>query len=431
MRETLVQVEIDGDQLDDRQVVNRRLASIRQATERLVEPLAAEDQVVQTMADASPTKWHQAHTSWFFETFLLKPFASGYEDFSPAYGYLFNSYYQAAGPQFDRLQRGLLSRPTVAEIAEYRAHVEDHMHRLILSADPLAWRKIAPLVEIGCQHEQQHQELILSDIKHVLSYNPLEPAAYPRRVRPLRDAAAAVKWHTYVGGVIPVGHDGPGFAFDHEEPRHDELVEPYKIASRPVTNAEFREFIDDGGYSEPRHWLSDGWAAVLSEGWTAPLYWRQRDDEWRTFTLSGPQPIEDDAPVCHVSFYEAEAYARWAGRRLPSEAEWEIAAAGAPVEGNFADSGHFEPILAPLGGGLQQLYGDVWEWTRTPYGPYPGYRVPAGAVGEYNGKFMINQMVLRGGSCATPAGHIRPTYRNFFPPDARWQFSGLRLADNP
>ena len=429
MAETLARGETTSP-ADAPQAALSRYEAIRHATERLAEPLAPEDQVVQTMADVSPTKWHLAHTSWFFETFLLKAFDPGYQDFAASYDFLFNSYYQTVGPQFERRHRGLLSRPTVAEITEYRAHVDDHMHRLIASAGAAPWRKMAPLVELGCQHEQQHQELLLSDIKHVLSVNPLLPAAYPRRVRPSRGGVAPVKWNTYAGGVVATGHDGGGFAFDHEGPRHDALVRSYKLASRLVTNAEYREFIDDGGYAEPRHWLSDGWATARSEAWGAPLYWRRRDDEWLVFTLSGLQPIEDDAPVCHVSFYEAAAFAQWSGRRLPTEAEWEAAGASEAVDGNFADTCHYEPILAAGAGPLLQLYGDVWEWTQTPYGPYPGYRAPEGAVGEYNGKFMVNQMVLRGGSCATPAGHVRPSYRNFFPPEARWQFSGLRLADD-
>jgi ergothioneine biosynthesis protein EgtB len=318
----------------------------------------------------------------------------------------------------------------VAEIIDYRAHTDNHMHRLMSSAGSDAWQMMAPLVELGCQHEQQHQELILSDIKHVLSCNPLDPAAYARRVRPSRGPVAPSAWVSFGGGVIAIGHDGRGFAFDHEGPRHDILVRPYKLAYRLVTNSDFREFIDDGGYGEPRHWLSEGWALVQREKWTAPLYWRPREGGWQVFTLSGLQSIEDDAPVCHLSFYEAAAFAEWRGCRLPTEAEWEIPARRQAVEGNFADSGHYEPILAAGRSPLRQIFGDVWEWTQTPFGPYPGYRAPDGAVGEYNDKFMVNQMVLRGGRCATPAGHVRATYRNFFPPDARWQFAGLRLADD-
>jgi len=406
--------------------IPERYARTRSATVALAAPLSAEDCAIQSMADASPVKWHLAHTTWFFETFVLSP--RGVAPFDPAYRTLFNSYYVSVGDRHPRPQRGLLSRPSLDEVLAYRAHVDEAMARL-LDAGSLDPAGLA-LVELGVNHEQQHQELILTDVKHMLSCNPLRPAY--RKTWPLTAVhASPSRWIPVAGGVREIGHAGAGFAFDNEMPRHRVLIEDFEIASHPVTHGDFLRFIEAGAYRRPELWLSAGWDAVLARGWEAPAYWERRDGEWQTFTLHGMAPVEPNAPVCHVSFYEAEAYARWAGARLPTEAEWEIATAATPIEGNFLESAMLHPLAPredPGDGALAQVFGDVWEWTRSDYAPYPGYRPAEGAVGEYNGKFMANQYVLRGGSCATPASHIRATYRNFFPADARWQFSGLRLA---
>ena len=398
---------------------------VRAATESLAAPLSAEDCAIQSMPDASPVKWHLAHTTWFFETFVLAP--RGVPAFDTAYRYLFNSYYNAVGDRHPRPERGLLSRPSLDEIHAYRASVDESIERLLQEGlDHAALR----LVELGLHHEQQHQELILTDVKHLLSRNPLRPAY--RKAWPLTPILGAQRsWIAVPGGVHAIGHDGQGFAFDNEGPRHRVALEDFRIASHPVTHGDFLAFVEDGGYRRPELWLSAGWEEVRARGWDAPGYWERHDDEWHTFTLHGMAPIEAHTPVCHVSFYEAEAFARWAGARLPTEAEWEVAVTRTPVEGNFVESGALHPLACrepPPTGALAQAFGDVWEWTRSDYAPYPGYRPAEGAVGEYNGKFMANQYVLRGGSCATPASHIRATYRNFFPPEARWQFSGLRLA---
>ena len=404
-----------------------RWQATRQASEALYGTLAAEDYVVQSMPDVSPSKWHLAHTSWFFETFLLQDTTRGYEVFHPAYATLFNSYYNTVGPQFPRSQRGLLSRPTVDEVYAYRQHVDRHMQRLF--DQPLADAQ-ANLIELGIQHEQQHQELALTDIKHVFWTNPLRPALRENAAQASETAAPPLEWRAYPEGLVEIGHGGGGFAFDNESPRHPVYMQPFALASRLVTNAEYAAFIADGGYTRPDVWLSDGWARLQEAGWQAPIYWEQRNDGWEEMTLGGMRPLDPHAPVCHVSHYEADAYARWAGARLPTEAEWEVAAADVPCRGNFVESDRLHPTVpvAEHDGAPQQLFGDVWEWTSSAYLPYPGYTPPAGVVGEYNGKFMSGQMVLRGGSCATPASHIRPTYRNFFSPDARWQFSGIRLA---
>ncbi|MBS0546287.1 MAG: ergothioneine biosynthesis protein EgtB [Proteobacteria bacterium] len=379
-----------------------RFLAVRALSEQLAAPLSSEDQTAQSMPDASPTKWHLAHTTWFFETFLLRPHAPDYRAFDPAYEYLFNSYYEAIGPRHPRPQRGLVTRPGVAEVMDYRRHVSDAMATLIEKNEA----GCAPLVELGLHHEQQHQELLLMDIKHLLSCNPLRPAYDPAPPPPM-PAAAAFQWRALEGGLVEIGHDSTGFAFDNEGPRHKTWLEPFAIASRPVSNAEYLAFIEEGGYRRPEFWLSAGWDCVTGRGWEAPLYWEKKDGQWQVFTLHGQAPMRVSDPVCHVSGYEAAAYAKWAGARLPREAEWELAA---------TDS-------AGLVG-----TGAVWEWTASPYIAYPGYREPPGAIGEYNGKFMANQMVLRGGCIATPPDHIRPTYRNFFPPDARWMFGGIRLA---
>jgi ergothioneine biosynthesis protein EgtB len=374
---------------------------------------------------ASPAKWHQAHTTWFFETFVLARFAGFYQPFDPHYHFLFNSYYEALGERYPRPDRGLLTRPSLAQIQRYRQHVDAALIRLLETGVDA---EAASLIELGCHHEQQHQELILTDIKHVLSLNPLAPVYAPARDLPSPSPAAAPDWIAFSGGVQEIGHDGRGFHFDNEGPRHRVWLDDFRLATRPVTNRDWLAFIADGGYSTPALWLSDGWSTVQAEKWQAPLYWRATDGGWEEFSLHGLQRLAPEAPVSHVSYYEADAFARWAGRRLPSEAEWELAAAAIAVDGNLLESETRHPRPAGGGEGLRQMFGDVWEWTQSPYTPYPGFRAAAGALGEYNGKFMANQMVLRGGSCATPRSHIRATYRNFFPPSARWQFSGLRLA---
>ena len=405
-----------------------RYTAVRAQSEALAEPLSAEDCVVQSMPDASPVKWHLAHVSWFFETFLLEAHLAGYRLFDPRYRVLFNSYYNAVGDKHPRPQRGMLTRPSLEEVRGYRAHVDERLSELLAAPAALP-QEALDLIALGVNHEEQHQELILTDVKHLLSRNPLAPPYRSRwPLTPVR--ARKAQWIPVRGGNHAVGHAGEGFAFDNEGPRHRVLVQDFLLASHPVTYGEYLAFIADGGYRRPELWLSMGWDAVQAGGWQAPLYWEQRDGAWFNYTLHGRVPIEPNTPACHLSYFEADAYARWAGARLPTEFEWELAAAGLPVEGNFSDSGALHP-LAPRtdpSAGFSQLYGDVWEWTQSSYAPYPGYRPAAGAVGEYNGKFMCSQYVLRGGSCATPRRHIRPTYRNFFPPDARWQFSGVRLA---
>ncbi|TXL74342.1 ergothioneine biosynthesis protein EgtB [Vineibacter terrae] len=406
-----------------------RFVAIRRFSERLAAPLSPEDQTVQSMPDASPTKWHLAHTTWFFETFILARFDGDYQPFDPRYGYLFNSYYEAVGARHPRPQRGLLSRPGVDEILAYRRHVDRAMGELMARAEGKADAALCDLLELGLNHEQQHQELILMDIKHVLSVNPLRPAYQPARPR-AETPIWPMRWLRHGGGLVEVGHAGHGFAFDNEGPRHRVWLEPFALATRLVTCAEFLQFIEDDGYRRPEFWLSEGWATINARGWTAPLYWEDVGGRWHVFTLSGQRPVAMDEPVCHVSFFEAAAYAKWAGKRLPTEAEWEQAAATLKLRGNLADTGVLHPMPAADRGGMQQMVGDAWEWTASPYVAYPRYREPEGAIGEYNGKFMANQMVLRGGAAVTPPGHLRITYRNFFPPDTRWMFSGIRLAED-
>ena len=402
---------------------------IRRKTEGICAPLATEDYVIQAMADASPAKWHLAHVTWFFEAFIIQPRLDGYGLVNPAYQYLFNSYYNGAGPQHSRPDRGTLSRPTVTEVYDYRARVDSSMLELVEATEPRQLEALASLAALGLNHEEQHEELLVTDIKYNLSVNPLRPAYHDVDIP--TGAPTALEWVELDGGLHWNGHDRAGFAFDNEWPRHQTYLRPYRLASRLATNGEFMEFIEAGGYNEPVHWLSEGWKTVQQRGWIAPLYWEQRDGRWWSQTMSGMRPVDEYGPVAHVSYYEADAYARWRGKRLATEQEWEHAAAGEPVQGNFLESGIFHPVAARNGGGrFHQLFGDLWEWTQSPYGPYPGYQPLEGTLGEYNGKFMVNQMVLRGGSCATPRGHIRPTYRNFFPPNARWQFSGIRLAED-
>lgn len=426
----------------DRQPLLARYRRIRRQTEAICQPLATEDYCIQTMPDVSPPKWHIAHVSWFFETFLLTPFLPRYAVFHPRFDYLFNSYYVTHGQPFPRPQRGLLARPTVAEIYRYRAHVDAAMLELIDTAAEANWIEIYPRLTLGLHHEQQHQELLYTDIKHIFAFNPLRPAyltappaastpiaGWPHGASPAAVARTPLEWIEFPGGVQTIGYGGDGFCFDNETPRHRAWLNDYALASRPTTNGEYLEFIEAGGYRKPDYWLADGWNAVRQQDWQAPLYWERQDGGWQLMTLAGLRPLDEAEPVCHVSFYEADAFARWAGKRLPTEAEWEAAAATQSIRGNLGDAGRLHP--APVeGGGLQQLFGDVWEWTRSAYAPYPGFRPLAGTLGEYNGKFMCSQLTLRGGSCVTPADHIRPTYRNFFYPGDRWQFTGIRLADD-
>lgn len=406
-----------------------RYQNVRQATERLCAPLSPEDSVVQSMPDCSPAKWHLAHTSWFFETFVLETALPNYRHFDPHYRYLFNSYYQTVGAQYARPQRELITRPGLNEIHQYRRHVDKHVAQL-LSDEMLLSPALLNIVELGLQHEQQHQELILTDIKHLFSFNPTHPAYQAAAPVVPAATAAPLSWQAYEAGLNWLGYSGDTFSFDNEQPRHRVFTEAFALASRPATNREYLEFISAGGYETPQFWLSDGWKAAQQFGWQAPLYWQKEAGQWFTHTLNGWLPLNMEEPVCHLSFYEADAFARWNDARLPTEAEWELAAAPLPVNGNFVESSILHPRTAHLASGanLAQMLGDVWEWTQSSYSPYPGFRVSAGALGEYNGKFMCNQFVLRGGSCVTPQSHIRPTYRNFFPPEARWQFSGVRLA---
>jgi ergothioneine biosynthesis protein EgtB len=411
-----VTASFDGPRLE-------RYRAVRAHTLALCEPLSAEDMVVQSMPDASPAKWHLAHTTWFFETFLLATREKRYAPFHPRYSYLFNSYYDAVGPRHARPSRGLLTRPPLAEIRAYRAQVDERVEALLTRRlDPEA----EAIIDLGLAHEEQHQELLLTDLKHAWFANPLRPAYGP--TLPLSTSAPPpVRFEPHDGGLFEVGHAGDGFAFDNEGPRHRVFLEPFALATRAVANAEYLAFMEDGGYERPELWLFEGFAAAREQRWEAPLYWEREGDGFTTFTLHGPRALDPNEPVVHVSFYEADAFARWAGARLPTEEEWEVAACGAKAEGVFADRGRFHPAPA-RGEGMTQLLGDVWEWSRSAYAPYPRYRPASGALGEYNGKFMCNQLVLRGGSSVTPEGHVRTTYRNFFHPDARWQFTGLRLA---
>jgi ergothioneine biosynthesis protein EgtB len=403
-------------------------AAVRETSLALAAPLSAEDCAVQSMPDASPVKWHLAHTTWFFETFVLEPWLEDHRPFHPHFRVLFNSYYNSVGEQHPRPRRGMITRPSLDDVLAYRRAVDEALLRWLEAG-------IAPeqatVVELGLHHEQQHQELILTDVKHMLAQNPLCPV-YREAPTPTDAPPKPVGWCGFDGGEAWVGHEGEGFAFDNEGPRHRVRLEPYALANRAVTAGEYLEFMGDGGYARPELWLSEGWTAIQERGWRAPLYWMESEagsGDWRMQTLAGARPIAPAEPVCHVSYFEADAFATWAGDRLPTEFEWEAASGEADAPGRFLEDGAFHPGAVDHGGaGLHQLFGDVWEWTRSAYLPYPGYRPTAGALGEYNGKFMVNQHVLRGGSCATAQGHVRPSYRNFFPADARWQFSGIRLA---
>lgn len=444
-----------------------RYRHIRGDSEELCKPLEIEDYGIQTMPEVSPPKWHIAHTSWFFETLLLKPFVQNYQAFNPIFAHLFNSYYDTLGSYHPRPERGLLSRPTVDEVYAYRAYIDEQMAQLLAQIDHPQWHEIAMRTELGLNHEQQHQELMLTDIKNIFAYNPLQPA-YRELPLPAESKSAESKSAgsmsaelmstiplstkqapqleliEFEGGIKSIGHKGEGFAFDNEQPRHQVYLNDFRLASRLVTNGEYIEFMNSGSYQQPEYWLSDAWKIILQQHWQAPLYWQQIDNEWWQMTLAGLRKVDMQAPVCHVSYYEASAYALWAGKRLPSEAEWEVAAFNLEVEGNLREKGFLQPAPAHPASlpstskntsknnqqSLLQMYGDVWEWTQSPYMPYPGYQPPEGSLAEYNGKFMSSQMVLRGGSCVTPSNHIRPQYRNFFYPHERWQFSGLRLAEN-
>ena len=432
-----------GSGSSDRAGLIAAFAGTRTLSTTLAAPLSAEDQQVQSMDDVSPTKWHLGHVTWFFETFLLIPWVPDYRPFHPQFGYIFNSYYEAVGPRHARPRRGLLTRPPLADVLAYRDHVDRAMADFMDSVSKEDWREAAPLITLGIHHEQQHQELLLTDIKHVLGVQPLAPpyrGDLPEAAAGGGREAAAPRFVGVSGGEYEIGHAGDGFCFDNETPRHRVLLEDFALAAVPVTNGEFLAFIADGGYGAPVHWLADGWAWVQAgggnlEGAMAPLYWRKQDGEWWEFTLGGLRPLDPAAPVSHLTYYEADAYARYAGKRLPTEAEWEAAAAvHCPEPGTAANllaAGNLHPVApASERDGISGLFGDVWEWTQSAYAPYPGFRAAEGAVGEYNGKFMVSQMVLKGGSCATPAGHVRASYRNFFYPHQNWQFTGLRLAED-
>nr|WP_245497769.1 ergothioneine biosynthesis protein EgtB [Rhizobium ruizarguesonis] len=408
--------------------MQRFFREVRRTSAILGEPLSDADATVQSMPDASPSKWHLAHTTWFFEAMVLTPHLPGYQVYDAGFSFLFNSYYETLGARQPRPRRGMITRPSLSEILAYRKYVDDAVDRLLSSP---AAQDVAELVELGCHHEQQHQELLLTDILHLFAHNPLCPAYRdPAPVAIEMRASPALTFTAFDGGIYEVGHGGPGFAFDSEGPRHRVLIEPFRLADRPVTNADWISFIEDGGYGKTLLWLSEGWARALADDWALPLYWEKRDGQYWTMTLRGFQPVDLAAPVAHISYFEADAFATWAGKRLPTESEWEVATRGLGLDGNFLDANRLRPKPAAPRAGLQQMFGDVWEWTRSPFTPYPRFRAVEGAVGEYNGKFMSGQFVLRGGSCVTPRGHVRASYRNFFPGHTRWQFSGLRLAED-
>lgn len=413
---------------DDTDTLIERFDQVRAHTEQLAAPLSPEDQTVQSMPDTSPTKWHRAHVTWFFETFVLAEHEASFAPFQETYWFLFNSYYETVGPRFARPMRGVISRPGSHDVGVYRTNVDDRMRDLLDILDEGTLRKLSPVIELGFHHEQQHQELLLMDIKHALSLNPLQPTYAPRPSVPCEPSP--VEWLDYGGGLVEIGHDGDDFSFDNELPRHQQWLAPFRLADRLVTNGEWLDFMADSGYRTHRYWLSDGWNRINAEGWQSPLYWTEMDGVWFEHTLHGTFPVDPTLPVCHVSHYEADAYATWAGKRLPTEAEWEYAESLASTTLNQGDLRNVHPGVAGApDGGLRQLFGDCWQWTSSAYLPYPGFQAASGAIGEYNGKFMSNQMVLRGGSAFTPPGHARASYRNFFPPAARWPLTGVRLAD--
>jgi len=422
---------LDMDSIITRSALLDALHHTRQLSDAIAALLQPEDQLLQSMPDASPTKWHLAHTSWFFETFILLPQLPGYQCFQPEFAYLFNSYYNHVGPQFLRPQRGLLSRPTVAEVQAYRQHVDQALMDYLQTTQ--ADEATLALIQLGIQHEQQHQELMLTDIKHAFSFNPLYPAL--NHHQPRTTHATAMHWLHYAGGETVIGHQGGGFHYDNEQPAHRVLLTPFKLAQRLVSNGEYLQFMADGGYDNPLLWLADGWAWRQQQQNSQPLYWQQRDGEWWHYSLAGLRPLQPEEPVCHINYYEADAYTQWAGKRLPTESEWE-AAARQQADGAHMHCGldlavlHPPALISADQHTLHQLFGSCWQWTRSAYGPYPGFRPVSGAVGEYNGKFMCNQLVLKGSSCATPVGHSRASYRNFFPAHAQWQFTGIRMADD-
>jgi len=429
MDATKAQVTLEKDQdRHSRKTLTERFKSIRGFSQQLVEPLETEDFVVQAIENTSPTKWHLAHVSWFYETFVLEKAIADYESLHPQYSYIFNSYYLQTGEPHTRSKRGLLSRPTVEQVFEYRKYVDEQILNFLEQATEEELAEYGPVIEIGNHHEQQHQELMLTDLKYMFAQNPLYPeykalsALEGKKPEPM-------KWVSFDEGIYKIGNEGDEYTYDNEHPRHRKFLEPFALSDRLVTNGEFMDFMEDGGYKRSELWLDDGWATVNERNWEAPLYWINKDGEWYHYTLGGLRKVNPNEPVTHVSYYEADAYARWADARLPREAEWEVAAGDKPYKGNFVEDGHYHPRpLQENNGALKQIYGDVWEWTMSAYEPYPGYKPLPGALGEYNGKFMCSQYVLRGGSCATSQTHIRKTYRNFFYPDARWQFNGLRLA---
>lgn len=418
--------EITSNRLTKENILSQ-FRKVRAFSHHLVEPLETEDFVIQPMENASPTKWHLAHTSWFFETFVLGKFKSDFKSLHPQYAYFFNSYYLQTGVPFTRAKRGLLSRPTVKDVFEYRAYVNSEMEAFIQNCDDKTWDKAAFVIEIGNHHEQQHQELILTDLKFLLAQNPLLPV-YRDRVIQTFGQVSPLSWTFFKEGLVQIGNKGHEFTYDNEHPLHRTFVQDFELADRLITNSEYLEFMEAGGYSSSPYWLDEGWSTLQKEGWNSPLYWFKRNDKWMQFTLSGARDIDLNEPVTHISYFEADAFARWKECRLPTEQEWEHACADTISNGNFVDEDHFHPIPAVQKDGLKQMFGDAWEWTMSSYSPYPNYKPLAGALGEYNGKFMANQYVLRGGSCASSKSHIRKTYRNFFHASARWQFSGIRLA---
>jgi ergothioneine biosynthesis protein EgtB len=410
------------------EVIISRFQSIRSQTETICKPLLTEDYVVQPIADVSPPKWHLGHTSWFFETMILKRFYKGYKIFDPAFNYIFNSYYESIGDRLLRTDRGNLSRPSVHQVFEYREYVNRHINELLTGKLDL---ETLTFLEIGLQHEQQHQELLITDIKYILGHNPLFPVYAAKKKQDTGFISADIHFLEIPEGVYEVGFNNGGFYFDNEKPVHKKYIQKFKVMDRLITNRKYLQFMNEGGYRNFSFWLSDGWEAIQSQGWKAPFYWMEKDGVWHEYTLSGLKKVNPDEPVTHISFYEAEAFANWSGKRLLTEFEWEVAVNFLKPEirkGNFIESGNFHPV--PSSGNNRQFFGDVWEWTYSAYHPYPGYRRAEGPLGEYNGKFMIGQLVLRGGSCATPVSHFRTTYRNFFQPDKRWQFTGIRLAEN-
>ena len=412
----------------DRKELIQIYIAVRSFTHELCKPLVTEDYVVQTMPDVSPAKWHLAHVTWFFETFVLKEGKKDYKELNPIYNFIFNSYYVQVGPRHTRAHRGYLTRPTVKDVYDFREYIDTEMMNFLNNCDENTLQKLAPVIEIGLNHEQQHQELLVTDIKHVFSVNPLHPV-YSEKEFPVVNKTPELKWIKFQEGLYKIGHGIESFCYDNETPKHREFLSGFELGSRLVTNKEYLQFIEDGGYRNTTLWLSDGWTTAEREHWEAPMYWEMKDGQWWNFKLTGLQKVNLSEPVCHISYYEADAYARWAGLRLPTEAEWEVAASQIPLKGNFVEEKNFHPIaLKDDSEGLQQMYGDVWEWTQSAYSAYPGYKTLPGALGEYNGKFMSGQMVLRGGSCATSVTHIRKTYRNFFYPGSRWQFMGIRLA---